>query len=349
LTDLGLAAAVATAASIVLCRAMMEAGLVDMPGAARKAHRQPTPTSGGVGAAAGFALGMLALSLLPDFRANFSEDIGKRLFGVTAFVCGFGALGLYDDVRPLGPRTKFAMFVIGSVASAALAAPVQTLPLSDDLVITLPYWLGLGGSALWVFTLVNAVNFMDGSNGLSMGSVAVGLIGLALVSIAAPAPGAAALALLGAASLMGFLLWNFPSGRLFAGDSGALFAGALAALASLVAIQEGGVSPFVPPLLFFPVLADVLLTLAWRVRQKRKILAGHAEHIYQIIIRGGSTHASVALIYWGVTAVCAIVALIAQWAGSFAPPVALAVAAILSLAASHMTRRFAKARDMGEV
>ena len=69
-----------------------------------------------------------------------------------------------------------------------------------------------------------------------------------------------------AGALIGFLYWNFPHGRIFAGDSGALFAGAVAALASLMIISRTDVPPFVPPILFMPLLADALLTLAWRMR-----------------------------------------------------------------------------------
>jgi UDP-N-acetylmuramyl pentapeptide phosphotransferase/UDP-N-acetylglucosamine-1-phosphate transferase len=349
LTDLALGAAVSAAVSVVACRAMMAAGVVDEPDVARKAHRAPTPTSGGVGAAAGFALGMVALTLLTLWRSELDAQTFNWIAAAAGFSCGFAALGLCDDAWPLGPRLKFSLFTLGALASAWIVGIVHTLPLSDELMVALPFWVGLVGSALWVFTLVNAVNFMDGANGLAMGSVATGLIGLALVSLNADAPGAAALAFCGAAALAGFLVWNYPHGKLFAGDSGALFAGALAALASLIAIREGGVSPFIPPLLFFPLLADVLLTLAWRVSRKRRLLAGHAEHLYQIVIRGGATHAAVSARYWAVTAACAIVALIAERVGGVAPPLALACVAAASLLVSAQTRRFAQARGMGEV
>lgn len=346
LTDLALGAAVSAGASVFACRAMMAAGLLDEPGAARNAHREPTPTGGGVGAALGFALGMVALSLLAEWRAEIGADAARRIVAATAFACGFAALGLYDDARPLGPRVKVSLFAAGATISAWLAGAVQALALSDALVLTLPLEVALFGSALWVFTLVNAVNFMDGANGLAMGSVAVGLVALALISFGADAPAAAALALCGAAALAGFLVWNYPHGRLFAGDSGALFAGALAALVSLIAIREGGVSPFIPPLLFFPILADVLLTLAWRAGRRRKLLAGHAEHLYQIAIRGGVGPASVAAAYWAIAAGCGLLGYLAERVGSFAPPLALACAALVSLFVSAQTRRFAQARGL---
>jgi UDP-N-acetylmuramyl pentapeptide phosphotransferase/UDP-N-acetylglucosamine-1-phosphate transferase len=136
---------------------------------------------------------------------------------------------------------------------------------------------------------------------------------------------------------------------LFAGDSGALFAGALAALASLSAIQGGGVSPFVPPLLFFPILADVLLTLAWRAMKGRKLLTGHREHVYQIMIRGGLKVRHVARLYWLATLICGLAAFGAHVVGSFTPLAALAIAAFVSVVIAVQARRFAFKNGLGEV
>ena len=349
LLELALSMGAAFAVSLLGCRAMMAAGLVDAPTMARKAHKKPTPTSGGIGVAAGFAIGILLLSQLSEWRANLDFAAARRVVGVTSFACAFAAIGLWDDVRPLGPKLKVTLFTIAAVFASYVVGPAQIFPLTDSEVFTLPLQFAVFGSALWVFTMVNAVNFMDGANGLSMGSVAVGLLGLGAIAANSHAPGALALALCGAAALIGFLVWNYPSGKLFAGDSGALFAGALAALASLSAIQGGGVSPFVPPLLFFPLLADVLLTLAWRALKRRKLLSGHREHVYQIMIRGGMKVRHVARIYWLATLVCCLAAFGAHIVGSFAPIVALAAAAFVSVVATVQARRFAAKNGLGEV
>ena len=349
LLDLALSMGAAFAVSLLACRAMMAAGLVDAPTMARKAHKKPTPTSGGVGAAAGFAVGMIVISQLSEWRANLDFEAARRVTGVTAFACAFAVIGLWDDVRPLGPRLKVSLFTLAAVFASYVVGPAQIFPITDGFIYTLPLQIAVFGSALWVFTMVNGVNFMDGANGLAMGSVAVGLFGLGAIAANAHAPGALALAYCGAAALIGFLVWNYPSGKLFAGDSGALFAGALAALASLSAIQGGGVSPFVPPLLFFPLLADVLLTLAWRAMKKRKLLTGHREHVYQIMIRGGVKVRHVARIYWWATLVCCLVAFAAHVVGSFTPIAALAIVAFASVVITVQARRFAAKRGMGEV
>ncbi|MGE0595680.1 MAG: glycosyltransferase family 4 protein [Hyphomonadaceae bacterium] len=358
LTGLFLGVVAAAGASLIACRLLIAAGLVDVPNAARKAHRQPTPTSGGLGIAIGFAIGvaLVVLNFPPEWRRMAGADALIRAAVATAFACAFMALGFLDDARPMGPRMKFAIFSLLGIGSTLAVGVVQSLPLGGGVVLEFGWPLGVIGSALFVFTLVNAVNFMDGCNGLAMGSVAFGMCALGAVAMAHGAPAAAIMAACGAGALFGFLAWNFPNGLLFAGDSGALFAGALGALVSLLMLREGAVSPFIPPIIFFPILADVLLTLAWRVKKRRRILNGHAEHLYQIGMRSGLRHSQVSLIYWAACAVCGLIAYAASimdasghGLGDYAPPLALALLSVISIGISMSVRRFASARNMGEV
>lgn len=81
----------------------------------------------------------------------------------------------------------------------------------------------------------------------------VGLAGLSTIAFEGSSIGGAAIALCCIGAIAGFLVWNFPAGRLFAGDSGALFSGAIAAFACLIVIARTGMSPLIAPILFFPV------------------------------------------------------------------------------------------------
>lgn len=342
---------VAFIVSVAACSVLLRTGPIDRPNQAHKRHRDPTPTSGGLGMGLGFALGLLTNAQISDEWRVVIEIIGPRLLAPAAlFALCFLFLGFVDDNRAMGPRLKLLVFGTLSVAAAASVGVVEVVPLGFGASLELPYFVGLVGTAMWVFTMVNCVNFMDGSNGLAIGSVAIGLVALALIAQANGTLSGVAIGFCGAGAMAGFLMWNFPTARLFAGDAGALFAGAVAALGSLIVIERAGLSPLVPPLIFMPLLADALLTLAWRLRRGRSLLDGHSEHLYQIALRAGWSHARVAYAYWAATALCGFVAiLVVGDAKSIWPLLALVAGAVASVLIAGLVRRYALAKDIAEV
>lgn len=339
-------ALVAALISAAACRAIIVLGPIDNPNAPRHAHTRPTPTSGGIGIALGFAVGMMTLAFLSDMFSSDITPVGVLLMTIASgFSLAFLIVGFWDDAHPLSARLKFVIFTALSVAAALIVGPVSVFPVGEGAWVA-PMWLALIGTALWIFVMVNGVNFMDGANGLAMGSVAIGLIALAAISFMHERYSAVALTFCAVGAIIGFLVWNFPRGLLFAGDSGALFTGGLAALVALVVVHRTGVSPVVPAIIFFPLLADVLVTLAWRAYKRHSLLDGHSEHVYQILMHGGVSHAEVALLYWTAMAICGGIGfLVADDPGVLAW-IALAVLAFLAVVASTIVRRFASRRNV---
>ncbi len=343
------AAAIAAFVSLVACRVLMAAGPMDQPGA-RKDHATPTPTSGGIGIAIGFGVALMYLALFSvSVRAEISPRGAVLLSLASAISYIFLIIGFWDDARPLSARLKFLLFAAASLAAAGAVGVVREFPAFDGVVWVAPYWLGLIGTALWIFTMVNGVNFMDGANGLAMGSMAIALTALAAISYVHGSVSGTVISLCAVGALLGFLFWNFPGGRLFAGDSGALFAGSVGALTSLIVIHRAGISPIIPAILFFPLLADVLVTLAWRAYRRRSLLDGHSEHLYQIARRGGMSHAEVSLIYWASTAACGVIGFLLARDQGLAPLIVLGALAATSIAVSTAVRRFADRAGVGGV
>lgn len=370
------AALLAAAMTAALSPMVMAAAIWDVPDLQRKAHARPVPTCGGIAILFG-TFGALLVLLSPwgfGLVGTLSaKDVGLLAGALAAAVAGFG-IGLVDDLRPLGPKTKFGLIALIGLLVSIFVARAGRLELGAGFGLELPMVLAVLGSALWLFTLVNATNFIDGANGMAMGTMGIGLIGLGVISSVHGAPVAALLSFLAAGAAGGFLVWNFPRGAIFAGDCGSLFVGTLAAVAGLIAVQEAGISALIPPLLFFPVLADVLLTLLWRTKHRTDLFNGHRDHLYQIGMRAKLAHWQVSLIYWAVSAHCAAVALLASFGGqvaaptaiadaagagalgwvyagfgavaSFMPVIALAVVAAVSVKVSGAVRRFAATRGL---
>lgn len=302
--DLTLVVALAFIVSLFACRAMIWIGPVDAPNEERKRHRNPTPTGGGIGICAGYGAAMVVLSLFSfEWRHEVTPEGVAMLWVSALFAYPLLFIGFVDDARRLSAEFKFIVYSVLAFVAAWLIGVVDEVPVLG-VVVHLPFVIALAGTALWIFTFINVVNFMDGANGMAMGSVCVGLLALAAISLEGGSLGGGASALCCAGALIGFLVWNFPQGRLFAGDSGALFAGANSAFACLIVIARTGMSPLIAPILFFPLLADSLLTLLYRARHQRTLLVAHTEHLYQIAILSGWSHTRIVVIYWLAMAVC---------------------------------------------
>jgi UDP-N-acetylmuramyl pentapeptide phosphotransferase/UDP-N-acetylglucosamine-1-phosphate transferase len=348
--ELAVAALISLAISFIACRAIISHGPIDTPDDERKSHPAPTPTSGGLAIGVGFAAGVLTLAFFAQVWSGAISDAGVRRLWITALVAyPLLIIGFIDDARHLRVRVKFALYGLIALIGAHTFGVVQTLPLTAGLSLHLPYLAGLAGTALWIFTLINCVNFMDGANGLAMGSVAIGLAALGLAAVDADIHSAAAIGACGVGALIGFLIWNFPFGRLFAGDSGALFAASLGAFMALILIARLGMSPFAAPIAFFPLLADALITLFWRLRLRgwRALFAGHEEHHYQLLRRGGVNAVAITLLYWAMTAACGVLAFrLAQSPDPALSFVALASLAAFALLASLAVRAWARRRSL---
>lgn len=291
----GLAAlAVAAAAT----RAAIESGPVDAP-KSRGLHQKTTPTGGGVAIVLGFGVGALWFALQTKFIG------GPAAAGAIVLSVLMGLLGAADDVLDLPAR--FKLLTQGALALIYCIACARVERLSTPLgALSLGPVIGVVGSTLWIIVVSNAVNFMDGANGLAPGAILIALSGLGVAGLNHGAVAAGALAVIGAAAGLGFLPWNLPGGRIFQGDAGSLFSSTLFAALVLVASGfsgEGAVSVWFGPTALLPLLTDVFLTLLARARRGARLLDAHREHLFQRwLLAKSATHAALSLRVWGLTA-----------------------------------------------
>jgi len=300
--------AVALTVAGAISGAVAWAGPVDRP-RERGSHRIPTPTSGGLGIMAGAAVGLLVFALLSPAPLT---DV-DRIAGALSFAAALGLLGALDDLLDLGAKIKFLAQIALALLFAIFVARIEAIPITGALNLPLGKVAGVIGTALWLVVVVNAVNFMDGANGLAPGAAAIVLIAFALAAFAAGATLCGGAALTAALGGMGFMYWNFPKARLFQGDAGALFSGFfLAELAVISAGSRGDGPIFVlfVPLALLPFLVDVLLTLLARAIRRQRLFDAHSDHLYQRwLARHGASHQRLAWRLFGVMALFSATAL----------------------------------------
>jgi UDP-N-acetylmuramyl pentapeptide phosphotransferase/UDP-N-acetylglucosamine-1-phosphate transferase len=249
----------------------------------QKFHVTPTPRIGGVAIAAGLAaavlameslawldpapaygLTMLALSAIPAFAGGFGEDVTKKVGVLARLMLTFAS-------------AVFASLLVGATLDRLDAPGLDTLLLWPAFAIAF--------TAFAVGGIANAVNIIDGYNGLAGGYAVIVLAALAWVAgqVGDPVVLTASLAMLGA--LLGFLVWNYPGGRIFMGDGGAYLLGFwLGELAVLLVVRNPDVSPWFPLMLLAYPITDTLFSIYRRFFLRGRS-AGDADamHLHTLI------------------------------------------------------------------
>lgn len=278
---------------------------VDVPDE-RRLHKEPTPRGGGIG----LPIAVCLVSLPAAFWL-WPEQQRAILWCVFGAALPLGVLGAIDDYKPLRSRTKFlTMFGVAGVF-VGLGYHVDVLHLAPAPALPIG-WFGYVFSAFWVVWATNVYNFMDGMDALATACGAIFFVALAIFA----APGLSVICLCAAAGLAGFLVLNRPPARIFMGDSGALFIGALLGAVVLVVGQsepEPGQARYVPLIapiyVLAPFLWDATYTLFYRIVKRENWLHPHRRHLFQRLVLSDWPQPRVRAIYVGLSLLMACGAL----------------------------------------
>lgn len=317
-------------------RAMIARPILDHPNH-RSAHARPTPRGGGAGAVLAFVAGMLVLYQAADF-ARIAE---RPFLGVILAALAIAAVGLWDDVRDLPARVRLAAQLGAALVAVATGLSLTRLALPGIGPVELG-WLGLPLTLFWIVGCTNAVNFMDGLDGLVGGTLVIACAALALVAAHQGGWFVYAAALFLAAGFLGFLPFNLHPARIFMGDVGSQFAGFMLAVLAVAAsrFDASQVSFLIVPLLLFGLLFDAAFTLARRALMGERLGEGHRTHLYQMAQRSGMGVRRVAAVHWGFALFhAALAALFLDLAAGLKPLVVLPALAVQGLWLALVLRR----------
>ena len=258
-------------------------GLVDLPNE-RKIHKLPVSRLGGVAIWTSAMLTFLALVMLSYY------PYGSLLSGILLGGSLMFLLGLVDDVYNLD--AKFKLFIQLAVATIVYLLGVQIDTIFNPFgagvlhlgILSYPITL------LWIVGISNAVNFIDGVDGLAGSVITVSSITLALVavSVTPPQPITALIAFILAGSMLAFLTFNFNPAKIFMGDSGALFSGFLLATLSVAGVMKGAALAVLLPFLVLAVpIIDITFSSIRRIMKGKSPFVADAEHIHHKLLKAG--------------------------------------------------------------
>jgi UDP-GlcNAc:undecaprenyl-phosphate GlcNAc-1-phosphate transferase len=291
--------------SAAVVRLMIAVRVLDHPDP-RKAHALVTPKGGGVGVVAAFLVG---IAVLYQYAA-FARLADPYFRGVIEAAVAIAVVAFLDDLFDWKFTVKLAAQVL-----AALVAVGSGLYLRDYRIPYVgPYalgWFGVPATIVWLLFATNAMNFIDGLNGLASGVAIIAACFLAGIAAAHDGWFAYFASLLLVAGLAGFLPFNFPRARIFLGDVGSQFCGFILAVLGVVASRFEGVelSFLIVPMLLSGVLFDVAFTLIRRAFAGERLTEAHRGHLYQVAQRSGVPASVVTLVHWGFAAVGGLCAL----------------------------------------
>ncbi len=258
-------------------------GLMDKPNE-RKIHSHPIPRLGGVAIWVCSMLSFLALIILSyyPYRSLLS---GILLGSSLMFLLGFT-----DDLFSLGAKFKFVIQITIASIVFCLGVKISAVYIPYMGMVEIHPVLSYFGTVAWIVGISNAVNFIDGVDGLAgsvitISSVTLGLIAIALV----PSDAVSSLiAFILAGSMLGFLTYNFYPAKIFMGDSGALFAGfILATLSIMYQMKAPDWKMYVPLLVLAVPILDITFSSMRRILKGKSPFVADSEHIHHKLLHIG--------------------------------------------------------------
>lgn len=276
-------------------------GWVDQPDSSRKLHPVPLPRLGGI---AIYLSLLLSLGCLCFFPTIIAASFRLQLFTATKLFIVSGMMlliGLWDDLKSLKPWTKFTAQIIVALTAWLIGFRILASWSSGGAVLSLGI-LSLPVTVLWIVGITNALNLIDGIDGLAAGAALFATVSM-LVSSLGEGQFLSPIVLLAlAGSIIGFLRFNFSPATIFLGDSGSFLLGSILSLLSVEYSQKSTAAfaigvPIVA--LGLPVL-DTMMVIVRRFLNGKPIFLGDRRHIHHILIERGLKPRNAVILLYGV-------------------------------------------------
>ena len=289
----------------------------------RDVHKEPTPRLGGIAVFIGLIVGIAVSSQVPGLAPVFDQP--RAILAVFAAAFIVVALGVVDDIIELDWITKLSGQILAAGVVAWQGVQIVSLPVGGITLFSPTLSLVL--TVLAIVLVMNAVNFIDGLDGLVVGValISTGVFFLYALVLSVGETGASSfdlatlLTVLLAGALVGFLPLNWHPAKLFLGDSGSLLVGLLMSVSAISVtgqIDPATVSPtqllpaFLPLILPLAVLlvplVDFALAVGRRLRRGMSPFDADRAHLHHRLLDMGHTHQQAVIILYAWTAVLAI-------------------------------------------
>lgn len=295
---------VALVAAILLTplvkRLAFRIGAVDAPNY-RKVHSRIMPRLGGLAIYLAFLIGLVILR--PESQYTLAIVLGATVIVIT---------GVLDDMYEISAKAKMLGQLLAAIIIVffgGIQIEFINLPFNDGQLdfgfLSIPFTI------VWIIGITNAVNLIDGLDGLAAGVSTIAFITLAGMAMIMGNGFVIAMAAILACATIGFLFYNFHPAKIFMGDTGALFLGFMIAVLSLLGFKNITVVSFIIPVIMLGVpISDTFFAIVRRYRNKQKWSDPDKSHLHHRLIDMGFSHRQTVLIIYGIAAMFGLAAVI---------------------------------------
>ena len=285
-------------------------GAIDVPKDARRMHKKPIPRLGGLAIYGGFLCSILIFGQL-------DETMLCVLLGAAIIV----ALGIFDDVLALGAKLKFVVQIVAAaipvcIGDLQIGLFTNLNPLSDTPFVHLGI-LAVPVTIIWIVGITNAVNLIDGLDGLAVGVSSIAAITmLAVALLTGNMPIAITMAAL-AGACIGFMPYNLNPAKIFMGDTGSTFLGYMLATVSIMGLFKfyAVISFAVPFLILGLPIFDTANAIIRRVAAGRSPMSPDRGHVHHKLIDMGFNQKQVVAILYAISATLGLTAVVLTSSG----------------------------------
>lgn len=283
----------------------IKVGAIDKPNK-RRINKKPMPTLGGLGIFIAFNFSNFFL-----LRTQFPQ---KQLWALFLAECVVIITGILDDLYELKPLQKLS----GNILAALIVYYVAHVKMTS---ISIPFiglfhlgWLSMPITIIWIVAITNAVNLLDGLDGLATGvsiialttSAITGFFFLTVTSTYVPI-----LMLTLVAALIGFLPYNFHPASIFLGDTGSLFIGFMISVFSLYGLKNATFISIIIPIFILGVpITDTVYAILRRILNKKPIFQADRHHLHHRLLQMGLTHRQTVFVIYGIAMIFSFISLL---------------------------------------
>lgn len=275
-----------------------QVGAIDKP-KKRGMHKKPMPLAGGTAIVLAFTVTVLILTPMVE-DANWREVGGIIAGGLFISIVGF-----FDDIYDLSAKFKLMAQIIAGliVIYSGISINVITWPLLFGKTIPLPDHISLVLSLFWIVGITNAVNFIDGLDGLAAGVSFISALCFMFLSIMTGNPLAVLLTASLAGACMGFLPHNFNPATIFMGDTGSTFLGFILAVSSIEGLFKGYtvITVVVAILVLGLPIFDTAFAIIRRILKRQPVMQADRGHLHHRLVDKGYSQKKAVLTLYGIS------------------------------------------------